>query len=239
MIKLDILALAAHPDDVELSCAGTLIKAIQQGKKAGVVDFTRGELGTRGTPEIRMQEADAAAKIMGLSARENLGFRDGFFKNDEAHQLEVIKMIRKYQPDIILANAVDDRHPDHGRASFLSKEACFLAGLAQVETTLDGVIQKPWRPKVVYHYIQSIPHTPDFIVDVGSVWDIKMDAIRAYKTQFNDPKSEEPETYISSPRFIKMIDSRGIHYGHEIGVEYGEGFTVERALGTDTIFNLI
>ena len=239
MIKLDILALAAHPDDVELSSAGTLIKAIQQGKKAGIVDFTRGELGTRGTPEIRMQEAQAAATIMGLSARENLGFRDGFFKNDEEHQLEVVKAIRKYQPEIVLANAIDDRHPDHGRASFLSKEACFLAGLAMIETVVDGVKQTPWRPKAVYHYIQSIPHTPDFIVDVSSVWETKMNAIRAFKTQFHDPKSGEPETYISSPRFMKMVDSRGIHYGHEIGVEYGEGFTVERAIGTGTIFNLI
>ena len=239
MIKLDILALAAHPDDVELSSAGTLIKAIQQGKKAGIVDFTRGELGTRGTPEIRMQEAQAAATIMGLSARENLGFRDGFFKNDEEHQLEVVKAIRKYQPEIVLANAIDDRHTDHGRASFLSKEACFLAGLAMIETVVDGVKQAPWRPKAVYHYIQSIPHTPDFIVDVSSVWETKMNAIRAFKTQFHDPKSGERETYISSPRFMKMVDSRGIHYGHEIGVEYGEGFTVERAIGTDTIFNLI
>ena len=239
MIKLDILALAAHPDDVELSSAGTLIKAIQQGKKAGIVDFTRGELGTRGTPEIRMQEAQTAATIMGLSARENLGFRDGFFKNDEEHQLEVVKAIRKYQPEIVLANAIDDRHPDHGRASFLSKEACFLAGLAMIETVVDGVKQAPWRPKAVYHYIQSIPHTPDFIVDVSSVWETKMNAIRAFKTQFHDPKSGERETYISSPRFMKMVDSRGIHYGHEIGVEYGEGFTVERAIGTDTIFNLI
>ncbi len=239
MIKLDILALAAHPDDVELSSAGTLIKAIQQGKKAGIVDFTRGELGTRGTPEIRMQEAQAAATIMGLSARENLGFRDGFFKNDEEHQLEVVKAIRKYQPEIVLANAIDDRHPDHGRASFLSKEACFLAGLAMIETVVDGVKQAPWRPKAVYHYIQSIPHTPDFIVDVSSVWETKMNAIRAFKTQFHDPKSGERETYISSPRFMKMVDSRGNHYGHEIGVEYGEGFTVERAIGTDTIFNLI
>ena len=239
MIKLDILALAAHPDDVELSSAGTLIKAIQQGKKAGIVDFTRGELGTRGTPEIRMQEAQAAATIMGLSARENLGFRDGFFKNDEEHQLEVVKAIRKYQPEIVLANAIDDRHPDHGRASFLSKEACFLAGLAMIETVVDGVKQAPWRPKAVYHYIQSIPHTPDFIVDVSSVWETKMNAIRAFKTQFHDPKSGERETYISSPRFMRMVDSRGIHYGHEIGVEYGEGFTVERAIGTDRIFNLI
>ena len=207
MIKLDILALAAHPDDVELSSAGTLIKAIQQGKKAGIVDFTRGELGTRGTPEIRMQEAQAAATIMGLSARENLGFRDGFFKNDEEHQLEVVKAIRKYQPEIVLANAIDDRHPDHGRASFLSKEACFLAGLAMIETVVDGVKQTPWRPKAVYHYIQSIPHTPDFIVDVSSVWETKMNAIRAFKTQFHDPKCTSSLLFLD-----RKIASGDLHF---------------------------
>ena len=238
-MKLDILALAAHPDDVELSAAGTLIKAIQSGKKAGIVDFTRGELGTRGTPEIREQEANDAAKIMGLSARENLGFRDGFFKNDEEHQLKLIKMIRKYQPDIVLANAIDDRHSDHGRASFLSKESCFLAGLEKIETQIDGVRQKAWRPNVIYHYIQSIPHQPDFIVDVTSAWDTKMQAVLAYKSQFFDPDSKESDTYISSPRFMDMVKSRGIHYGHEIGVEYGEGFTVERMTGVDSVCNLI
>lgn len=238
-MKLDILALAAHPDDVELACSGTLIKASQQGKKTGVIDFTVGELGTRGTPELRIEEATRSARIMGLSARENLGFRDGFFKNDEKHQIEVIKMIRKYQPDIVLANAVDDRHPDHGRASFLAKEACFLAGLAKIETEVDGVKQLHWRPKTVYHYIQSIPHEPDFIVDVTSAWSSKMDSIKAYKSQFHDPNSGEPETYISSPRFMKMVESRGVHYGHEIGVEYGEGFTIERTAGVDTITDLI
>ncbi len=239
MIKLDILALAAHPDDVELSCAGTLIKAAHDGKKTGVVDFTKGELGTRGTPELRMEEAAASAKIMGLSARENLGFRDGFFKNDEAHQIELIKMIRKYQPEVVLANAIDDRHSDHGRASFLAKEACFLSGLAKIETELEGVKQAHWRPKVVYHYIQSIPHKPDFIVDVSTAWSTKMEAIAAFKSQFHDPNSNEPQTYISSPRFLKMIESRGVEYGHEIGAEYGEGFTVERTTGVRTISDLI
>ena len=238
-MKLDILALGAHPDDIELSCAGTLHKAVKASKKVGVVDFTRGELGTRGTPEIRLQEAQASAEILGLSARENLGFRDAFFKVDEEHQKEVIRMIRKYRPDIVLANAIEDRHSDHGRASFLAKEACFLAGLEKIETFDKGEKQKHWRPKAVYHYIQSIPHEPDFIVDVTDEWEIKMQAIQAFKTQFFDPSSKEPETYISSPRFIEMVNSRGIHYGHEIGVRYGEGFTVERRIGVDDITTLV
>lgn len=238
-MKLDILALAAHPDDVELSCAGTLIKAIQQGKKAGIIDFTKGELGTRGTPDTRMQESADSAAIMGLSARENLGFRDGFFKNDEDHQLALIRMIRKYRPEIVLANAVDDRHSDHGRASILSKEACFLSGLVKIETMLDGVKQEAWRPKVIYHYIQSIPHEPHIIVDVTETWKTKMKAIAAFKSQFHDPDNGEPETYISSPRFLQMIESRGIHYGHEIGAMYGEGFTVERTVGVGSIEDLI
>lgn len=238
-MKLDILALAAHPDDVELSSSGTLLKAVASGKKAGIVDFTRGELGTRGTPEIRLQEAVASGKILGLSARENLGFRDGFFINDEAHQLEVIKMIRKYQPDIVLANAFDDRHPDHGRASELAKDACFKAGLKMIETELEGVRQLHWRPKVVYHYIQSIPVEPDFIVDVSDVWEKRMESIRAFKSQFFDPNNSEENTYISSPEFMKMIESRAIHYGHLIGAKYGEGFNVERTPGVASVFDLI
>ena len=238
-MKLDILAFAAHPDDVELSCAGTLHKAFKSGKKVGVIDFTEGELGTRGTPESRKEEAHASAKILGLSIRDNLKFQDGFFQNDREHQIEVIKSIRKYRPDIVLANAIDDRHSDHGRASLLVKDACFLAGLAKIETFDDGKMQEPWRPKVVYHYIQSIPLTPDFIVDVSDEWQVKMDAVKAFKTQFFDPDSNEPETYISNPRFMEMINSRGIHYGHEIGVHYGEGFTVERKLGVDDITSLL
>lgn len=238
-MKLDILALAAHPDDVELSCAGTLHKAVKAGKKVGVVDFTRGEMGTRGTPEIRLLEAQAAGEILGLAVRENLGFRDAFFKVDEEHQKEVIRMIRKYRPEIVFANAVDDRHSDHGRASFLAKEACFLSGLAKIETFENGEKQEAWRPKVVYHYIQSIPQEPDFIVDVTDEWDVKMEAVKAFKTQFFDPDSKEPNTYISSPRFMEMVNSRGVHYGHEIGVRYGEGFTVERRIGVDDITTLI
>ena len=237
-MKLDILAIAAHPDDVELSSSGTLIKAIADGKKAGIVDLTRGELGTRGTPEIRDQEAADSARIMGLSARENLGFRDGFFANDEAHQLELIKMIRKYQPDIVLANAYDDRHPDHGRGSQLAKDACFKAGLKMIETELDGEKQQKWRPRAVYHYIQSIPRVPDFIVDVTDVWEQRMETIRAFKSQFFDPLSKEDSTYISSPMFLRMVEARAIEYGHLIGAKYGEGFQVERTVGVDNIFDL-
>ena len=237
-MKLDILALAAHPDDVELSCSGTLLKAIADGKKAGIIDFTRGELGTRGTPEIRDAEAAESARIMGLSARENLGFRDGYFANDEAHQLALIKMIRKYQPDIILANAFDDRHPDHGRGSQLAKDACFKAGLKMIETELDGEKQKKWRPRAVYHYIQSIPREPDFVVDVTDVWEKRMETIRAFKSQFFDPLSKEDSTYISSPMFLRMIEARAIEYGHLIGTKYGEGFQVERIPGVNDIFDL-
>ncbi len=238
-MKLDILALAAHPDDVELASSGTLLRAIADGKKAGIIDFTRGELGTRGTPEIREAEAKASGEILGLSARENLGFRDGFFKNDEEHQLAVIQMIRKYRPDIVLANAYSDRHPDHGRASELSKEACFLSGLKMIETKLDGEKQRHWRPKIVYHYIQSIPSEPDFIVDVSDVWETKMESIKAFKSQFFDPNSKEENTYISSPEFINMIEARAIHYGHLIGAKYGEGFNIERTIGVKSPFDLI
>lgn len=237
-MKLDILALAAHPDDVELASSGTLLKAIASGKKAGIIDFTRGELGTRGTPEIRDAEAKASGEILGLSARENLGFRDGFFKNDEEHQLAVIRMIRKYQPDIVLANAFSDRHPDHGRASELAKEACFLSGLKMIETELDGEKQAHWRPGIIYHYIQSIPSEPDFIVDVTDVWETKMESIKAFRSQFFDPSSHEENTYISSPAFMNMIESRAIHYGHLIGAQYGEGFNVERTLGINDVFDL-
>lgn len=238
-MKLDILAFAAHPDDVELAASGTLLKAIADGKKAGIIDFTKGELGTRGTPEIREAEAKASGEILGLSARENLGFRDGFFKNDEAHQLAVIRMIRKYRPEIVLVNAFDDRHPDHGRGSQLSKEACFLSGLKMIETDLDGEKQAHWRPGFVYHYIQSIPSEPDFIVDVSDVWETKMASIRAFKSQFFDPENNEENTYISSPEFINMIEARAVHYGHLIGVKYGEGFNVERTPGVSSVFDLV
>jgi bacillithiol biosynthesis deacetylase BshB1 len=234
MMKLDILVLAAHPDDAELGCGGTILKHVSMGHKVGVVDFTRGELGTRGTPESRNQEATDSAKILGLSVRENLGLPDGFFKNDKEHQLEVVKAIRRHRPDIVLANARYDRHPDHGRGSDLAFEACFLSGLKKVSTGQDA-----WRPKVVYHYIQSQMITPDFVVDVSDFWDKKMDAIRAFRSQFYDPNSKEPDTFISSPAFMKLVESRGHEFGHSIGVKYGEGYTVRRFVGVKSLTDLI
>ncbi len=239
-MKLDILVLAAHPDDAELGCGGTIAKHISEGKKVGIVDFTRGELGTRGTPETRHQEAQDSSKILGVSVRENLELRDGFFQNDQETQLTVIRAIRKYRPEIVLANAVYDRHIDHGKGASLAHDACFLSGLIKVETRDENEkVQEAWRPKVVYHYIQSILTEPDFVVDVSDHWDTKMKAIRAFKTQFHDPKSNEPETYISSPAFLNMIESRGIEFGHAIGKKYGEGFTVRRYPGVKSLFDLI
>ncbi len=237
-MKLDILVFTAHPDDAELACAGTIISHIERGKKVGIVDLTKGELGTRGTPEIRASEAAEATKVMGLHVRENLGFRDGFFTEDELHKLEVVKMIRKYQPELILANAIRDRHPDHGRASRLVSEASFIAGLKMVETSVDNEIQAAWRPKNIYHYIQSNFITPDFVVDVSSAWEKKMEAIKCFKSQFYDPASKEPSTFISSPEFMKMLESRGKELGHSIGAAYGEGFTVERYVGLKNLFDL-
>ncbi len=238
-MKLDILVFTAHPDDAELSCSGTIITHVNQGKKVGIVDLTRGELGTRGTPELRAREAEAATKVMGLAVRENLGFRDGFFVDDEEHRLQVVKMIRKYRPEVILANAVHDRHPDHGRASKLVSESCFIAGLKMVQTEHEGQSQATWRPKAVYHYIQSIFIEPDFIVDVSEAWERKMESIRCFKSQFFDPTSNEPNTYISSPEFMKMLESRGKEFGHAIGVAYGEGFTRERHVGISSLFDLL
>lgn len=239
-MKLDILVLAAHPDDTELGCGGTVAKHIAMGKKVGVVDFTRGELGTRGTVQTRHQEAADSAKILGLSARENLSLKDGFFQNTQEDQLKVVQAIRKYQPDIILANAIYDRHPDHGKGASLAYDACFLSGLVKIETTGEnGQLQSPWRPKAFYHYIQSQFIQPDFVVDVSEYWDKKMEAIRAFKTQFFDPNSKEPETYISSPAFMNMLEARGLELGHAIGVKYGEGFTVRRLAGVNDLFDLI
>jgi bacillithiol biosynthesis deacetylase BshB1 len=238
-VKVDILVLAAHPDDAELGCAGTILKHISYGHKVGVVDFTRGELGTRGTPETRAAEAADAAKIMGLSVRDNLGLPDGFFLNDKHHQLQVVTAIRKYQPEIVLANAIHDRHPDHRRGAELAFEACFLAGLAKVQTADQGKQQQPWRPKNVYHYVQSQFIKPDFVIDVTPFWEKKMEAIRAYKTQFYDPSSKEAETYISKPGFLDMLQSRAVEYGHAIGAKYGEGFTVRKYIGVKSLFDLL
>ncbi|WKZ58057.1 MAG: bacillithiol biosynthesis deacetylase BshB1 [Cyclobacteriaceae bacterium] len=238
-MKLDILVLAAHPDDAELCCGGTIARQIALGNKVGIVDFTRGELGTRGTPELRLQEAAKAADILKLSTRENLGLPDGFFRNDEEHQREVIRAIRKYQPEIVLANAIHDRHSDHGRAAELGTDACFLSGLAKIETTLDGKPQQAWRPKAVYHYIQSQFIEPDFIVDISDFWEVKVASYMAYKSQMYDPQSKEPETYISKPEFLKLIEARAVELGHAIGVKYGEGYTLRRYPGVRNLFDLI
>ena len=236
-MKLDILALAAHPDDTELGCAGTLLVHIAQGQKVGVVDFTRGELGTRGSAEIRNQEANDSAKLMGLAVRENLGFKDGFFVNDESHQRAIIQKIRRFRPHILLVNAPKDRHPDHGRASEVSVTASFLSGLKRIETKDEnGLAQEAWRPKAVYHYVQSDYIHPDFIVDVTEHWDKKMESIMAFKSQFYNPDNQEEDTYISSKIFMKGIEARALDFGRTIGVKYGEGFTVDRTLGVDDLF---
>jgi N-acetylglucosamine malate deacetylase 1 len=238
-MKLDILILAAHPDDAELGCGGTIASHVALGYKVGVVDFTRGELGTRGTPEGRDQEAAASAAILGLSARVNLGLRDGFFRCTEEEQYKVITAIRKFRPEIVLANAIRDRHPDHGKGADLAYEACFLSGLVKIETKDDkGKSQEAWRPNVVYHYIQSEFVVPDLVVDVSSYWDIKMKAIMSYKSQFYNPLSAEPETYISSQTFLRKLESRAVDLGHSIGATYGEGFTVRRFPGVTNLFHL-
>ncbi|HEY8402142.1 MAG TPA: bacillithiol biosynthesis deacetylase BshB1 [Cytophagaceae bacterium] len=238
-MKLDILVIAAHPDDAELSCAGTILKHIDLGYKVGIVDLTRGELGTRGTPELRDQEAGNASKILGLSVRENLQFADGFFEIDKAHCIELIKVIRKYQPDIVIANAVEDRHPDHGRGGALASRACFLSGLRKIETQFFGAKQSEWRPQAVFHYIQDRYIKPDFVVDISNYWDKKIEAIKAYKSQFYDPQSKEPETYISGADFFDFLVARSQEFGHSIGVKYAEGFTKERHLKINNLFDIV
>lgn len=238
-MKLDILAFGAHPDDVELGCGATIAKEIALGKKIGIVDLTRGELGTRGTAEIRDKEAAEAAKVLGIQVRENLRFRDGFFVNDEKHQLEIIKMIRKYQPEIVLCNAVDDRHIDHGKGSKLVSDACFLSGLRRIETELNGLTQEAWRPKLVYHYIQWKNIEPDFVVDVTGFIDKKVEAIMAYSSQFYEANSKEPVTPIATKNFLDSLHYRSQDLGRLIGTDYGEGFTVERYLAVNSLGDLI
>ncbi|MEY2922866.1 MAG: hypothetical protein RIT22_1784 [Bacteroidota bacterium] len=238
-MKLDILAFGAHPDDVELGCAGTILKEIALGKTVGIVDLTRGELGTRGSADLRDQEAAASAQILGVSVRENLRFKDGFFANDELHQLEVIKMIRKYQPEIVLCNAIEDRHIDHGKGSQLVSDACFLSGLMKIETQLDGKTQQAWRPKLVYHYIQWNDIKPDFVVDITGFTDKKVASILAYKSQFHDPNSNEPESPITSKNFLESLNYRTQDLGRLVGVEHAEGFTVERYLAVNSLGDLI
>ncbi len=237
--KLDILAFGAHPDDVELSCGGTIAKEVSLGKKVGIVDLTRGELGTRGSAEIRDKESKQAASILGVSTRENLGFRDGFFRNDEAHQLEIIKILRKYKPKVVLCNAQTDRHIDHGRAASLVQDACFLSGLRKIETVLNDKPQKIWRPSQVYHYMQWNNDPCDFVLDVSEFMDKKMESILAYSSQFYDKKSNEPETPISSQQFLDSIHNRAADLGRIIGVRYAEGFTTQRQLGVAQVSDLI
>ncbi|TYP96724.1 bacillithiol biosynthesis deacetylase BshB1 [Tenacibaculum adriaticum] len=238
-MKLDILAFGAHPDDVELGCAATIAKEISLGKKVGIVDLTQGELGTRGSAELRFTEAENAKEILGVSIRENLGFADGFFTNDKEHQLEIIKMIRKYQPEIVLCNAIDDRHIDHPKGSKLVSDACFLSGLVKVETELNGVYQERWRPKQVFHYIQWKSIEPDFVVDVTGFMNKKIASVMAYSSQFYDPKSNEPETPITSKNFTDSVEYRAKDLGRLIGVEYAEGFTSERYVGVENLSKLI
>lgn len=238
-MKIDILAIGAHPDDVELGCSATLAKEISNGKKVGILDLTRGELGTRGTPEIREKEAANAAKILGVKFRHNLEFSDGFLVNNESSRLEIIKIIRKYQPDIVLCNAIDDRHIDHAKASKLASDACFLSGLRKIQTILEGNHQAAWRPKHVYHYIQWKNIEPDFVVDVSGFMEKKMEAVNAYKSQFHDPESKEPSTPITSQNFLESLTYRAMDLGRLIGVDYGEGFTTERYVAVNSLYNLI
>lgn len=238
-IKLDILAFGAHPDDVELGAGGTLAKEISLGKKVGIIDLTRGELGTRGTAEIRDREAAAAAKILGVSVRENLNMRDGFFVNDEAHQMQIIKMIRKYRPEIVICNAIDDRHIDHGKGSKLVSDACFLSGLRKIETESDEEKQEAWRPKLVYHFIQWKNIEPDFVVDITGFEGIKKDAILAYGSQFYNPDTKEPVTPIATKNFLDSLHYRAQDLGRLIGTDFGEGFTVERYVAVNSLGDLI
>jgi bacillithiol biosynthesis deacetylase BshB1 len=237
-VKLDILAFGAHPDDVELGCSGTIAKEVSLGKKVGIIDLTRGELGTRGSVEIRNSESAKASEILGVVVRENLDMRDGFFVNDEAHQLKVIEMIRKYQPEIVLCNAITDRHIDHGKGSKLVSDACFLSGLRQIKTELDCEAQEAWRPKVVYHYIQWQNIEPDFVVDISEFIDKKMESVLAYGSQFYDPNSKEPVSPITSKNFLDSINYRAQDLGRLVGVEYAEGFTTERYLAVNSLGDL-
>jgi len=237
-MKIDILAIGVHPDDVELSCAGTILKHIAQGKTVGILDLTIGELGSRGSGALRLIEADNAGKVLGVKFRENIGLADGFFENDKESQLEIIKIIRKYQPEVVLANAITDRHPDHGRASKLISDACFYSGLIKIETELEGIKQDKWRPKAVYHYIQDRFLKPDFVVDVTPFVDKKIEAIKCFSSQFFDPNSKEPQTPISGEQFFDFIKGRMMQFGREIGVDYAEGFNAERYIGVEDIMGL-
>jgi len=238
-MNIDILVIAAHPDDAELSCGGTILSHINQGKQVGIIDLTKGEMGTRGTPQIRAKEAEEASRILQVRFRDNLSMKDAFFENDKDNQLKIAKEIRKYRPEIIITNATSDRHPDHPRASELVERAAFVSGLRQVLTSSEGDEQEAWRPKAIYHFIQSEYIEPDVVVDISPYWEKKMAAIRAYKSQFHDPESDEPETFISSPEFLKLLESRAVEFGKSVGVKYAEGFTVNKRVGVTNLFHLI
>jgi bacillithiol biosynthesis deacetylase BshB1 len=235
---VDILAFGIHPDDIELSCAGTLLKHIAAGYSVAIVDMTQGELGTRGNGELRLKEAAAAAKIMGIKYRDNLGMEDGFFRNTRENQFRVIEKIREYRPKIVICNAVSDRHPDHGRAAQLVSESCFYSGLSKIETAYDKKVQQAYRPNAVYHYIQDRALKPDLVVDITKFMDKKMEAILAYSSQFFDPESKEPITPISSPEFLESVKAKNRVLGREIQVEFAEGFTVERLIGVEDLLTL-
>ncbi len=238
-MKLDVLVFASHPDDAELGCSGTIASLVAEGKKVGVIDLTKGELGTRGTAETRSEEAKVSASILGLSARENLDLGDGFFEINEQTLLDLVRMIRKYQPTTILANATEDRHPDHGRGGALQLRASFLSGLVKIKTELEGVNQTPWRAVNFYHYIQDRYLTPDFVVDVTPFWETKITSIKAFKSQFKVENSNEPETYISSPEFWDFITARAQEFGHSAGFKYGEGFVKSKQIGLKSLSILL
>ncbi len=238
-MKLDLLVFAAHPDDAELGCGGTIAALVADGKKVGIIDLTEGEMGTRGDPDSRRAEAAEASNILGVAIRENLALKDVFFKNEWPEQEKVVRMIRKYRPERVIANAPSDRHPDHGRASRLVQQAFFMSGLGKIKTREGSVSQAPYRPAALYYYIQNDYMEPDFIVDVSEYWDKKLAAIRAFRSQFYDPASKEPETFISKPEFLDFIDARGRELGHRLGVKYGEGFKGARKPGVKNLFDLI
>ncbi|MBI3509789.1 MAG: bacillithiol biosynthesis deacetylase BshB1 [Bacteroidetes bacterium] len=237
-METDILAFGVHPDDVELSCAGTLLKHIAAGYSAGIIDLTKGELGTRGNAELRMKEADASAKILGVKFRENLGMADGRFKNDDTHQIKIIEKIREHRPQIVFCNAIHDRHPDHGRAAHLVSESCFYSGLKKIETAFNGKLQETWRPRAVYHYIQDRQLKADIIVDVTSFVEKKLEAIKSFSSQFFDVDSREPLTPISVPEFLEVVKARMRVFGRDAMMEFAEGFTVERSIGVEDMMKL-
>ncbi len=238
-MKADVIVFAAHPDDAEMSCGGTIASLTAKGKKVVIVDLTQGEMGTRGTIETRKTEAEASGKILGICERVQLKFPDTDFGTDRKYQIPLIEQIRRFQPEIVICNAIEDRHPDHGRASKLESDACFFSGLAKIETTWNGKKQAHWRPRLVFHYIQDRWIKPDFVIDISNHWGTKLEAIKAFKTQFFDPNSTEPETYISTSVFWDFLESRGREFGHIIEVSHGEGFTLERPLGIEDLMGLV